>query len=136
MSIEPNPLSVTSPYHPLDILLIGASLEEESGSVVDLSPAAAPMTPPAAVAETVPGLDFQGILRSNLHAAAQHAALGHQAPTFRQCLHGSCRDASNLVPYLVAAELGVTDAELDAMLNRTPAAPPVPDLQEELVLAA
>jgi len=119
MSIAPRPRSMARLHRPLDIVLTGALFEEEE---IGPRPFAAPIQKPSAGPEPEPGPDFQTIVRANLRAASQHAALGHKAPSFRQCPHVSCKDASNLVPHLVAAELGVTDAELDAILGRAPAA--------------
>jgi hypothetical protein len=134
MSIAPSSVSVASP-HSFDSMLIGASLEEEAGPVVNPALAAAPVEPPPAIPQMDLSAHFRAILRSNLRAAAQHIALGHEGPTFRQCHHGSCRDGSNLVPHLVATDLGITDAELDALFNRAPAALEMLDLQEELAAA-
>jgi hypothetical protein len=61
--------------------------------------------------------DFVEIVRANLHAAAQHIALGHEGPSFRECSRASCRDAKNLIPALEETE-GATDAELEAVLDR------------------
>ncbi len=57
-------------------------------------------------------------LRANLHAAARHVALGHEALTFRECSSLMCRDAANLLPYPMAVEPGATDADLDAIFQR------------------
>lgn len=65
------------------------------------------------VNETVPTPIAPRALRANLHAAARHVALGHEAPTFRDCSSFMCRDAANLVP-----SPGATDAELDAIFQR------------------
>ena len=70
------------------------------------------------VNETGPTPIDSRVLRANLHAAAQHAARGHEAPTFRDCSSLMCRDAANLVPHPVAVEPRATDAELDAIFQR------------------
>jgi hypothetical protein len=93
---------------------LGGKQEAERGPAVRPAPA----EPRPASVETRPGLDFKQIVRMNLHAAAQHAMLGHKAPTFRECPYPSCRNASNMVPYPVVVEAGVTDADLDEIFER------------------
>ncbi len=78
----------------------------------------APAEPSPARAETRPGPDFKEVVRANLHAAAEHAMLGHKAPSFRECPHPSCRNASNMVPYPVVWQAGVTDADLEEIFQR------------------
>ena len=108
----PNSLPhVASLHRPLVPVLIGSRQEEESEPAARLAPA-------PARAETRPGLAFKAVVRANLHAAAQHAILGHKAPSFRECPHASCRNASNLVPYPVVVEAGVTDADLEEIFQR------------------
>lgn len=133
MSSAPALVSEAKNYRRLDFLLIGASLEEERGPVVVQAPAAAPK--PSREVRMDLGPQFRAILRLNLRAAAQHVSLGHEAPNFRQCSHACCRDADNLVPYLVPADLGITDAEMDAIFDRASAALEVLD-QQELAVAA
>lgn len=78
-----------------------------------------PAEPPRAPIETAPPvLDFKEVVRANLHAAAQHAMLGHKAPSFRECSNLLCRNASNMVPYPVVLEAGVTDADLEEIFQR------------------
>jgi hypothetical protein len=98
-----------------DPALIGGKQEAERGPAA--RPAPAPAEPPVKD-ETPPSLNFKEVVRANLHAAAQHAMLGHKAPSFRECSHSSCRNASNLVPYPVVVEKGVTDADLDEIFQR------------------
>lgn len=76
---------------------------------VDLHPA----RPPVAKAA-----DFFALLRSNLHAAALHAAMGHEGPRFRECPLPACLDAANLIPQLEEVEPGTTDAELGTILDQ------------------
>jgi len=59
---------------------------------------------------------FFRTVHENLNAAARHAEMGHEAPSFRECSRPMCRDARNLIPSLV--EPGATDAELDAIFDR------------------
>lgn len=66
--------------------------------------------------------EFVALLRANLHAAAQHAAMGHEGPSFRGCLRPSCIDAAKLIPQLEELEPAATDAELDEVLDRVLAA--------------
>jgi hypothetical protein len=132
MSIAPHPRPVARHHRPLDFVLTGALFEEEE---INPKSSAILTTQPPAAPEPEPGPDFRSIVRANLRAAAQHAALGHKAPSFRRCPHASCKDANNLVPHLVPAELGVTDAELDAILGRAPAAAlEAVSLEEELLV--
>ena len=112
----PNSLPLVASLHrPLDSALIGSRQEEDRQPVLRLVPA--PAEPPAR-AVSRPGLVFKEVVRANLHAAAQHAILGHKAPSFRECPHASCRNASNLVPYPVVVEAGVTDADLEEIFQR------------------
>jgi hypothetical protein len=98
----------------LDPALLGGKQQAERNPVVRPAPA----EPPPASAETRPGPDFKDVVRANLHAAAQHAMLGHKAPSFRECPHASCRNASNMVPFPVVLEASVTDADLDEIFQR------------------
>ena len=66
--------------------------------------------------------EFIALLRANLHAAAQHAAMGHEGPSFRGCTRPSCQDAARLIPQLEELEQAPTDAELDMVLDRVLAA--------------
>ena len=66
--------------------------------------------------------EFIALLRANLHAAAQHAAMGHEGPSFRACARPSCIDAAKLIPQLEELEAAATDAELDEVLDRVLAA--------------
>jgi hypothetical protein len=56
-------------------------------------------------------------LRSNLHAAARHIALGHAGPSFRDCAGPACIEAAKLIPELDPVQGAATDAELDAILD-------------------
>ena len=98
----------------LNPALIGGRQEAERNPAA--RPAPAPAEQPAK-AEPLP-VNFKEVVRANLHAAAQHAMLGHKAPSFRECKHVSCRNASNLVPYPVVVEAGVTDEDLDEIFQR------------------
>jgi hypothetical protein len=109
MNVPSSQSPVASPHGPLDPMLIGAFLEEESAPAarlepVQVEPKVAPALAKPAIVETRPGPDFSDILRANLQAAAQHAALGHEGASFRECSRPSCRNASNLIPHPVAAE--------------------------------
>ena len=114
-----------SAYPSLAPVLMGAALKVEIEQAARLSfamtlyllDAAARIDLPL-VNETVPAPLGPGILRANLHAAAQHATQGHEAPTFRDCPRLVCRDAANLVPYPMTIESSATDAELDATFQR------------------
>lgn len=61
-------------------------------------------------------LVFFRTVHANLNAAAQHAEMGHEAQSFRECSHSMCQDARKLIPSL--AEPGATDAELNAIFER------------------
>ena len=61
--------------------LLGGRKEAERGPALRPAPA----EPLPASAETQSGPDFKEVVRANLHAAAQHAMLGHKAPSFREC---------------------------------------------------
>ena len=78
----------------------------------------APGEPSPASTTARHGPDFKEVVRANLHAAAQHAMMGHKAPSFRECPHAACQNASNMVPYPVVVEAGVTDADLDEIFQR------------------
>ena len=80
-----------------------------------MRPAPAPAEPSS---EAGPGLDFRAVVRANLRAAARHVMRSHRGPSFRQCSRPSCRNASDLIPYPVVVEAGVTDAELEALFQR------------------
>lgn len=119
MSTANTPALVTSLHRPLDSALIGSRQEEEHG------PAARPVPVPAQAKplETCSGIDLSEIVRANLHAAAQHATLGHAGPSFRECSRPSCRNASNLIPYPVELEPVTTEADLEEIFeNVVPAA--------------
>lgn len=98
----------------LDSPPLGGKQKSERGPAV--RPAAAEPSP--ASAESQPTLDFKQVVRMNLHAAAQHAMLGHRAPSFRECPNPRCRNASDMVPYPVMVKAGVTDADLDEIFQR------------------
>ena len=98
----------------LDPALLGGQQETERNPAT--RPAQGEPQPATAAPRTGP--EFKEVVRANLHAAAQHAMLGHKAPTFRECPHASCRNASNMVPYPVVWEAGVTDADLDEIFQR------------------
>ena len=84
-----------------------------SGSAFEVEPA------PAVRPEAKTGSDplFLDTLRANLHAAAQHAALGHKGSSFRDCCGASCIEAANLIPELEPKQ-SATDAELDSVLDQ------------------
>lgn len=98
-------------------VLAGVSLN------VDLSPT----TPPSVAQAT----DFFALLRSNLNAAALHAAMGHEGPRFRDCSCPPCLDAAQLVPELEGSEPGAADAELNTILDQVLA-----ELETSLLKAA
>ena len=62
--------------------------------------------------------ELKPILRATLRAASQHVMRGHKTPSFRECSRPSCRNASNLIPYPVVVEKGVTDADLEVIFQR------------------
>jgi hypothetical protein len=97
----------------LEGLLAGAVLEEmiQSRPVRRIEPTLAGV-------EARIGGDFVAILRENLRAASQHAAMGHESPSFRECPHPMCCDAANLISYLPGGEAGANDADLDAVFER------------------
>ena len=113
-----------SVHPPLDTVLIGTSLKVEIEQAVQLGLAVTLHLIHAATRidqllnETRPAPVVSKALQANLHAAAQHAALGHKAPTFRDCSRPMCRDAANLIGQPMASEPGATDAELDAIFQR------------------
>ena len=116
MLIPNNPSLVASILRPFIPALTGRGLEDEYRPVE--RPAPAQVEPPPVSAETQPSLEFKAVVRANLHAAAQHVTLGHKGPSFRECSRPSCRNASNLIPYPVVVEPDVTEAELEAILQR------------------
>ena len=65
-----------------------------------------------------PGPEFKSIVHANLRAASQHVMRGHKAPSFRECSHPSCQNASNLIPYPVVVEEGMTDADLQVIFQQ------------------
>lgn len=77
---------------------------------------------PAAKVEVRVDREFFALLRANLHAASHHAAMGHEGASFRQCSRAACQDAAKLIPQLEDVDLGATDAEQDALLDRVLAA--------------
>lgn len=112
-------------YPSLAPMLIGASSKVKIEQAARLSLAmtlyllnAAARIDRPLVDETVPTSIAPRTLRANLHAAARHVALGHEAPTFRDCSSFMCMDAANLLPYPMAVEPRATDAELDAIFQR------------------
>jgi hypothetical protein len=116
MIIENRP----SPMAPwFDDALISTSFAELDLELLPLAEVepVAEIEPPAVDVEVSSDDDFVEIVRANLHAAAQHMALGHEGPSFRECSRASCRDAKNLIPSLEGME-GATDAELEAVLDR------------------
>lgn len=114
----PNSLSpVASLHRPLASALIGSRQEEERKPVAQPVPAPVQAEPPVRT-ETRPAVDFTEVVRANLHAAAQHAILGHEGPSFRECSRPSCRNASNLIPYPVVVEASVTDADMMEIFQR------------------
>src|SRR5688572_31404435 len=100
MSVPTSPSPVASFHRPLDPVLIGGMQEETRVPAAPPAPVLAPVDP----LEAPSGPDFKEIVRANLQAAAQHAALGHEGPNFRECSRPSCRNASNLIPFPVAVE--------------------------------
>jgi hypothetical protein len=111
MSIPNSPSFVASLLRSLDPALIGR--QEEEDFIPSERPASAELS-----AEAQTGPDFKSIVRANLRAAAQHVMRGHKAASFRECSRPSCRNASNLIPYPVFIEPGVTDTELEAIFQR------------------
>lgn len=114
-----------SSYPSLAPVLLGTSLKVEIEQAARLSLAttlylfnAAARIDPPLVKEVGPIPIGPKVLRANLQAAAQHAALGHEAPTFRDCSRPTCQDAVNLIPYPVNIGPGATEAELDATSQR------------------
>lgn len=97
-----------------DPTLLGGKQKAQRAPAVHSAPAESPRISP----ETGAVLDFKEVVRANLHAAAQHAMLGHKAPSFRECSNLLCRNASNMVPYPVVVEAGVTDADLEEIFQR------------------
>ena len=93
----------------LGSMLVNAPLDIELVPVPEVQPPAA---------EVQLDRELIALLRANLHAAAQHAALGHQEASFRECSRPSCIDAARLIPQLDEIDPGATDAELDAVLDR------------------
>ena len=100
---------------PLDLALIGSRQAKDRAPAAHPAPAQA--EPPVS-AETRSDLDFKEVVRANLHAASQHAILGHESPNFRECSRPSCRNASNLIPYPVVLESGVTEADLQEIFQQ------------------
>ena len=90
-------------------------------SFVAVVPEAEVQAPPPAPPVEI-DREFVALLRANLHAAAQHAALGHEGRSFRACARPSCIDAAKLIPQLEELEAAATDAELDEVLDRVLAA--------------
>jgi hypothetical protein len=113
-----------SVHPPLDTVLIGTSLKVEIEQAVQLGLAVTLHLIHAATRidlllnKTRPIPVVTKALQANLHAAAQHAALGHEAPTFRDCPRPMCLDAANLIGQPMVSEPGATDAELDAIFER------------------
>jgi hypothetical protein len=110
-----------------------------AGAVLDRMTPTSPVpriAPPLAGVEAQVDGDLAAILRENLRAAGQHAARGHEDPSFRDCRHAACRDAANLIPYLPGVKLGATDAELHVVSKQVLAALEYGTLQAELALAA
>jgi hypothetical protein len=118
---------VASLQSPLNPALIGGRQEEERPAASP-APVPAPISARAEPVETGPAVDFKEIVRANLEAAAQHAILGHEAPSFRECSRPSCRNASNLIPYPVVVEASVTETDLEEIFQRI-----VPAALEEAV---
>ena len=104
---------VASLLRSLDPALIGR--QEEEDFIPPGRPASAELS---AGTEVQTGPDFKSIVRANLRAAAQHVMRDHKAASFRECSRPSCRNASNLIPYPVLIEPGVTDTELEAIFQR------------------
>jgi hypothetical protein len=130
MSIQNSLIPTGRPHDPPETVLLIRFLEDESLQVVRSRPVVAraptgnadlvPATrtePPLASNEARSDHVFLRIVRANLHAAALHAELGHEARTFRECSYSACRDAVKLVPSL-SVEPGMTDAHLDAIFQR------------------
>lgn len=128
MSVQGNLSSTAPPHDPREAVLTVRFLEDESLRALRSRPAVglAPTgnaalvpaaEPPLASDEAGSDLNFLRIVRANLHAAALHAEMGHEALTFRECSHSACRDAVKLVPSL-DVEPGMTDAGLGAIFQR------------------
>ena len=75
-----------------------------------------PISPP--VAKAAKAANFFALLWSNLHAAALHAAMGHEGSRFQECPRPACLDAAQLIPPMEEIEPGATDAELAAILDQ------------------
>src|SRR5690349_21321294 len=73
---------------------------------------------PPAVSPLTGVADFFALLRSNHHAAALHAAMRHERPSFRECSRPACLDAGRMIPQLEGMEPGATDAELGTFLEQ------------------
>jgi hypothetical protein len=116
MPVPNSPSFVASLLRSLDPAPIGSRQEEEEISLAT-RPARASVEPSAS-AETQPGPDFRATVRANLRAAAQHVMRGHKTSSFRECSRPSCRNASNLIPYPVVIEPGVTDTDLETIFQR------------------
>lgn len=127
MSVPTSPSLVEIRPHLLEPALIGDRQEAERGPAAHPAQAQVQAEPPVK-AETRPSLDFKEVVRANTRAAAQHTILGHKAPSFRECSHPSCQNASNLIPHPVVMEGGVTDADLEEIFQRI-----VPAALEEAV---
>jgi hypothetical protein len=120
--------NVTSPlesvHFPFDTALMGTSLKEEIEQAVQLGLAVTLHLIRAATRldlvlnEAKPTPVGTKVLHANLHAAVQHVALGHEAPTFRDCSRPMCRDAANMIAEPMPNEPGATEAELDAIFHR------------------
>ncbi len=61
---------------------------------------------------------FLDTLRANVHAAARHAALGHNGTSFRECSSPTCMEAARMLPELDSTQGAPTQAELDAILDQ------------------
>jgi hypothetical protein len=120
--VVPNPQALTLyDPRPFDVTLIDVTPEDKGERAVLAKTQVAP-PPVAAKPEPEPqsSPNSQAIVRANLRAAAQHAALGHEGRSFRECSHATCQNASNLIPHLVALEQEMTAAEPSPVFDQTP----------------
>ena len=72
---------------------------------------------PSPVPEARRDVLFLDTLRANVHAAARHAALGHNGQSFRECSSPTCMEAARMLPELNPAQGTATDAELESILD-------------------
>lgn|GEM_PF-2206246 len=123
MSIQNNLLSTSDSHEIMPNIRFLEDAIFRAARVVNRTPreqadlaAAAWVKPSPGPVATSSDLVFFRTVRENLNAAAWHAEMGHEAPSFRECSRPMCRDARNLIPSLV--QPGATDAELHAIFDR------------------